>query len=201
MESTEAYFRKHNFFGLQSDNVSFFEQHMLPCMTFEGKIILETVCKVARAPGTCGSMQQPAVHDYSTALWYDLMALVCQVVLLPFYCRWQRWPVQSSGNDQSAGWHHQAWHQVPSCLLRGQHPGQNGWPRLYRLLYQERIRLWCKGTMHCSEILEFGTLTVDLPILNFGWILGVSLVSWLVTYFRKNCVLIMNLEVTFTFAS
>ena len=51
-ESTRKYFQEHNYFGVNSDDVIFFEQHMLPCFTFDGKIILETPSKVARAPGT-----------------------------------------------------------------------------------------------------------------------------------------------------
>ncbi len=49
--STLDFFNKQNFFGLDPDNVVLFEQHMLPCMTFEGKIILDKPHKVARAPG------------------------------------------------------------------------------------------------------------------------------------------------------
>ena len=48
--STGGYFRKHNYFGLSPDNLVLFEQHMLPCLTFDGKIILEKPYKIARAP-------------------------------------------------------------------------------------------------------------------------------------------------------
>ena len=50
-ESTLAFFRKHNFFGLKSDDVILFEQHMLPALTLDGKIILEKPYKVHKAPG------------------------------------------------------------------------------------------------------------------------------------------------------
>jgi UDP-N-acetylglucosamine/UDP-N-acetylgalactosamine diphosphorylase len=50
-ESTRQFFQKHNYFGLSADNVIFFEQDTLPCMTFGGKVILEKPYKVARAPG------------------------------------------------------------------------------------------------------------------------------------------------------
>ena len=51
MDSTRNFFKKHNYFGLDGANIVFFEQHMLPCMTLEGKIMLQTTHKVARAPG------------------------------------------------------------------------------------------------------------------------------------------------------
>lgn len=48
--NTEAFFQKHDYFGLNPKDVCLFEQHMLPCLTFKGKIILEKKYKVARAP-------------------------------------------------------------------------------------------------------------------------------------------------------
>ena len=50
-EPTEAFFERNNFFGLQKENVVMFEQHMLPCISFEGKIILDQKNKISRAPG------------------------------------------------------------------------------------------------------------------------------------------------------
>lgn len=44
--ATEQYFQEHNYFGLQKDNVSIFEQGVLPCMSNDGKILLETKAKV-----------------------------------------------------------------------------------------------------------------------------------------------------------
>lgn len=50
-EPTRQYFNRHKHFGLQPEQVVFFEQSTLPCMTFEGKVILESPFKVAHAPG------------------------------------------------------------------------------------------------------------------------------------------------------
>ena len=56
MDDTQRFFEKHNYFGLHRDDVVFFEQHTLPCLTFEGKIILDQPSKVARAPGGNGGL-------------------------------------------------------------------------------------------------------------------------------------------------
>lgn len=49
-QETVEYFQQKDCFGLNSKDVLFFQQGMLPCMTEEGKIIMETACRVAMAP-------------------------------------------------------------------------------------------------------------------------------------------------------
>ena len=51
-EHTKEFFRRHDFFGLKEKNLVVFEQGMLPCFTFDGKIIMESKSKIAKAPGT-----------------------------------------------------------------------------------------------------------------------------------------------------
>lgn len=43
---TEKFFEDHNYFGLQKDDVVIFEQGVLPCISNEGKILLESKSKV-----------------------------------------------------------------------------------------------------------------------------------------------------------
>ena len=46
---TEKYFEEHNYFGLQKDDVVIFEQGILPCISNEGKILLESKSQVGHS--------------------------------------------------------------------------------------------------------------------------------------------------------
>ena len=58
---TTEFFAKHNFFGYGEENIKFFSQGVLPCMTVEGKMMLETGFKVGEAAdgngGIYGALQ------------------------------------------------------------------------------------------------------------------------------------------------
>ncbi len=45
---TQKFFEEHDYFGLHKDNVMIFEQGVLPCISNEGKILLETKSKACK---------------------------------------------------------------------------------------------------------------------------------------------------------
>lgn len=61
-DETVKYFKSNSYFGLSEANVFFFPQGTLPCITEEGKIILEEAGKVAVAPDGNGGIY-PALES------------------------------------------------------------------------------------------------------------------------------------------
>lgn len=55
-ETTREYFESNDYFGMIPEDVSFFAQGVLPCLTNEGKIMLETPYKCAMAPDGNGGI-------------------------------------------------------------------------------------------------------------------------------------------------
>ncbi|KAG0094081.1 UDP-N-acetylglucosamine pyrophosphorylase [Podila epicladia] len=54
--ATVAFFQENNYFGLSSENIVFFEQGTLPCLTFDGKIMMESKSQIAVAPDGNGGV-------------------------------------------------------------------------------------------------------------------------------------------------
>ncbi|XP_048438249.1 UDP-N-acetylglucosamine diphosphorylase 1-like isoform X2 [Pyrus x bretschneideri] len=55
-ESTRKFFESHKYFGLESDQVTFFQQGTIPCVSKDGRFIMETPYRVAKAPDGNGGV-------------------------------------------------------------------------------------------------------------------------------------------------
>ncbi|GJN36745.1 hypothetical protein PR202_gb25639 [Eleusine coracana subsp. coracana] len=55
-EATRKFFETHRYFGLEPNQVTFFQQGTLPCVSPDGRFIMETPYKVARAPDGNGGV-------------------------------------------------------------------------------------------------------------------------------------------------
>jgi UDP-N-acetylglucosamine/UDP-N-acetylgalactosamine diphosphorylase len=61
MEPTQQYFEREEYFGLKSSDISIFEQGSLPCISNDGKIMLETKGEIAVSPNGNGGIYQALV--------------------------------------------------------------------------------------------------------------------------------------------
>ncbi|XP_021901632.1 UDP-N-acetylglucosamine diphosphorylase 1 [Carica papaya] len=55
-EATRKFFESHKFFGLEADQVTFFQQGTIPCISKDGRFIMETPFRVAKAPDGNGGV-------------------------------------------------------------------------------------------------------------------------------------------------
>ncbi|PPJ50631.1 hypothetical protein CBER1_05754 [Cercospora berteroae] len=59
---TQEFFEEKKYFGLNRNNVLFFEQGILPCITMEGQILLESKSKIAVAPDGNGGLYNGLIN-------------------------------------------------------------------------------------------------------------------------------------------
>ena len=64
---TRQFFRSNSYFGLDEEDVVFFKQGTLPCLDFEGKVLLKTKSEVAEAPDGNGGIWTQMKNDNLTA--------------------------------------------------------------------------------------------------------------------------------------
>ncbi|EGD89791.1 hypothetical protein H113_02271 [Trichophyton rubrum MR1459] len=62
-QATEEFFTGNNYFGLCKENVTIFNQGVLPCISNDGEILLESASKVAVAPDGNGGIYQALVNS------------------------------------------------------------------------------------------------------------------------------------------
>ncbi|KAJ6701075.1 UDP-N-ACETYLGLUCOSAMINE DIPHOSPHORYLASE 1 [Salix koriyanagi] len=55
-EATQKFFENHKYFGLEANQVTFFQQGTIPCVSNDGRFIMETPFKVAKAPDGNGGV-------------------------------------------------------------------------------------------------------------------------------------------------
>jgi len=54
--ATVDYFKSNDWFGLNEENIIFFEQEMIPCVSFDRKLIMSSKSSLSRAPGGNGDL-------------------------------------------------------------------------------------------------------------------------------------------------
>ena len=55
-DTTEEFFKTHGYFGLDPNNVIVFEQNTLPCLDYQGKVLLDQKHHIAKAPDGNGGL-------------------------------------------------------------------------------------------------------------------------------------------------
>jgi len=96
-QKTIQFFQEHNYFGLKEEQIIFFDQGEFPCITPQGKIILEGQGKIATAPngngglwqalsslGLLAKMKRSGIKWIASYIIDNFLAKVCDPVFLGF---------------------------------------------------------------------------------------------------------------------
>merc|ERR1719249_87248 len=62
-QPTLEFFKKHNYFGMEDDQLVIFEQRTIPAFDLQGGFIMETKSKLARAPDGNGGLYWALKHE------------------------------------------------------------------------------------------------------------------------------------------
>lgn len=66
---TQKFFEEHDFFGLQSDQISFFCQEMFPLLDFQGNLFLEEIDQIACGPNGNGGVFRRLMETVTWDKW------------------------------------------------------------------------------------------------------------------------------------
>ncbi|ONK64051.1 uncharacterized protein A4U43_C07F21590 [Asparagus officinalis] len=55
-DATRKFFESHKYFGLEPEQITFFQQGTIPCISRDGRFIMETPYKVAKSPDGNGGL-------------------------------------------------------------------------------------------------------------------------------------------------
>lgn len=90
MEKTKDFFESHNYFGLNKNDVVFFEQGTIPSFGFDGKVFLSSKNKVARSPNGNGglyeSLHKKGIIDHMEANGVEYVHVYCVDNILVRVC-------------------------------------------------------------------------------------------------------------------
>lgn len=81
-ETTIKFFAEHQFFGLSSEQVTFFSQEMLPFLDEKGNIVMENLWKLAQGPDGNGSSLKRFVESGIWKKWNDFGVRYVNYILI-----------------------------------------------------------------------------------------------------------------------
>ena len=143
-EPTLDFFRQRNYFGLEEENLIVFEQGMLPCFTFDGKIIMETKSQMAKSPGKSIFLKIfrsliGKIGGYSDILWnnckvssaYEFSRTFLKTNLKKYQIyngidsSWMRYNTELMNKQELLLFDRRQWRTVP-CVERSSYTGRYG---------------------------------------------------------------------------